>query len=533
MEKLRLDRRPEARAFSVETLLQLVRDGKIRIPDFRRPLRWRASDVIDLLDSVYRGFPVGDLLLDKRAAGAAIVHVGPVVVRAPAMPDAYFVVDGQQRIAALAGAMLHPEPRPRGDIYAIWFDLEAERFVENHRAEPPPQWIPLNVVSDSSALFAWLNTWPFHTHRPDLVQRAFGLRETLRVYAIRATILEGASEDAIRLIFKRVNASRVILQESEVFEALFHGSEAHAIEGASARLQTATGFGEIPRALFLRCLKAVEGLHVGEKLTEEQLLGLDPAALERTEGALLRALRFVVDDCGIMHIDLMPHAPPLVVLARFFHLHPQPVERTRELLSRWLWRGALEGARYVDDEAVRHESSILGGDEFASVERLLGCITADTWFPSASMEWETPETSLERLCALALVHLGPRDPGTGEALGRDAIRALLERSSLGGVVVDVEGRLESTVARRVLVSSYDRLEKLPTASAAVLESHALDREAAGALGRGDIDTFTARRALLLERWFQRFFTARIGADDGDRPPIAELVRRVDKALTPA
>src|ERR1700678_2535090 len=43
MERLRLERRPEARAFSVETLLQQVRDGKIRIPDFQRPLRWRAQ----------------------------------------------------------------------------------------------------------------------------------------------------------------------------------------------------------------------------------------------------------------------------------------------------------------------------------------------------------------------------------------------------------------------------------------------------------------------------------------------------------
>jgi hypothetical protein len=88
MEKLRLERRPEARAFSVEALLQHVRDGKIRIPDFQRPLRWRANDVLDLLDSIYRGFPVGDLLLFKRAAEAGVVHVGPVHVHAPAVPDA-------------------------------------------------------------------------------------------------------------------------------------------------------------------------------------------------------------------------------------------------------------------------------------------------------------------------------------------------------------------------------------------------------------------------------------------------------------
>jgi hypothetical protein len=118
-------------------------------------------------------------------------------------------------------------------------------------------------------------------------------------------------------------------------------------------------------------------------------------------------------------------------------------------------------------------------------------------------------------------------------LGNDEIRALLDQRSLGDVFIDVEGLVESTVARRFLVSSRDKIAKLPSASAEILESHGLDQEAAEALGRGDIATFEARRAVILDRWFEQFFTGRIGADDGDRPPIDELVRRVDKALTAA
>jgi Protein of unknown function DUF262 len=528
MEKLRLDRRPEARAFSVETLLQHVRDGRIRIPEFQRPLRWRASHVIDLLDSVYRGFPVGDLLLFKRAAGAGVVHVGPVDVRAPAVPDAYFVVDGQQRITALAGAMLHPEHRPTGDIYAVWFDLEQDRFVVTHGAEPPAHWIPLNVVGDSFALLTWLNEWPFRGQRPDLVQQAIALGKALREYQIPAYIVGDASEDAIRLIFKRLNTSGVAMQESEIFGALFHGDHAQPIESACARLQTATGFGEVPAYWFLRCLRVVEGLHVGTDLTEEQVLALDPLAIERAENALLRAIRFLVDDAGIIHFKLMPHQPILVVLARFFHLHPRPAERTRALLSRWHWRSALSQMHDVmtDDELV-------GADEFTSVERLLGDITPNYFFPQVSMYWETRESAPVRLAAIALVHLGPRDPETGDALGSEEIRALIERGSVLDAFIDVQGWVQSTIVRRVLVSSHDKMKKLPCASLAVLESHGLDQEAADALGRGDMATFTARRAPILDRWFQRFFTARLGADDGDRPPIAELVRRVDKALTAA
>lgn len=531
MERLRLERRPEARAFSVETLLQQVRDGKIRIPDFQRPLRWRANHVLDLFDSVYRGFPVGDLLFFKRSADAAPIQVGPVFVHAPAVPDAYFVVDGQQRITALAGAMLHPEPRPQGDIYAAWFDLEEERFVRGTYGEPPAHWIPLNVVGDSFALLTWLNEWPFRGQRPDLVQRAIGLGKALREYQIPAYIVEGASDTVLRLIFKRVNTSGIAMQETEVFTALFGGGEPHPIENACARLQTATGFGEIPPAYFLDCLKAIEGLNVESKLTEGQVDKLDPLVVERTERALLQAIRFLLGDAGIIHYEFLCSPPFLLTLARFFHLHPRPVQRTRVLLSRWLWRGALSprsGRAYT----------LLDSNEFASVERLLASVAAPPLFllvsPDASTVWKDPPGNDERLFALALAHLGPRDPETGEVLGSDEIRTLLELNPFEEVFPDVvpgrDGLINSTAARHIVVSSSEKLKRLPSAPLPVLESHGIDQEAADALGRGDILIFTQRRTAILDPLFQRFFAERVGIGDNDRPPIAELIRRADMTL---
>jgi hypothetical protein len=134
------------------------------------------------------------------------------------------------------------------------------------------------------------------------------------------------------------------------------------------------------------------------------------------------------------------------------------------------------------------------------------------------------------LAALALVHLGPRDPESGDVVTIDEIRAWLSQRALEDVFIDVAGVAESTLIRRLLVPSSNSIEKLATASEAVLESHGLDREAAAALGRGDLATFAERRWRILEPWFERFFAARVGADDGDRPPIAELIRRADREL---
>jgi hypothetical protein len=387
------------------------------------------------------------------------------------------------------------------------------------------------VVGDSFALLNWLNAWPFRGQRPDLVQRAIGLGKALREYQIPAYIVEDASEGALRLIFKRVNTSGVAMRESEVFAALFGGSEPHPIESACARLQTATGFGVIPADWFMQCLKFVDELDVAKQLPERQVLELDTLTVERTENAVLRAVRFLLDDAGIIHLRLLAFPLPLGLLTRFFHLHPRPAQRTLVILSRWLWRGALSTSLpHLDSYSIQQVSRLLDGDEYASAERVVGLVRpTDSYFPTTSDEWALPEVKCA--CALALAHLGPRDPETGEVLGSDDIRALLDLKWIDEVFPDVEGLAESAVVRRVLVSSYDKIRKLPIASLAVLESHGLDQEAADALGRGDIATFAARRAPILDRWFQRFFAARIGADDGDRPPIAEIVRRVNAALS--
>ena len=63
--KLSLSRKPEAVAWSIEELLEKVRDGKIRLPEFQRLYKWTSDDVVQLFDSIVRGFPIGTLLFWK------------------------------------------------------------------------------------------------------------------------------------------------------------------------------------------------------------------------------------------------------------------------------------------------------------------------------------------------------------------------------------------------------------------------------------------------------------------------------------
>src|SRR4029077_15173880 len=86
---------------SVETLLTWVKTGEIAIPEIQRPFVWEATKVRNLLDSLYRGYPVGYLIAWKN----------PTVRLKDGTHSAgkRILIDGQQRVTALMAALLGQE----------------------------------------------------------------------------------------------------------------------------------------------------------------------------------------------------------------------------------------------------------------------------------------------------------------------------------------------------------------------------------------------------------------------------------------
>ena len=49
--------------YTVESLLSSIKTGSVAIPEMQRPFVWDSSKVRDLIDSLYRGFPVGYIII--------------------------------------------------------------------------------------------------------------------------------------------------------------------------------------------------------------------------------------------------------------------------------------------------------------------------------------------------------------------------------------------------------------------------------------------------------------------------------------
>lgn len=490
-EPTALTRRPEAIAISVGDLLEHVHTGRIRLPSFQRGLRWKRSDIEDLLDSIYRGYPIGTLLFWKRPADAAVVRLGPVSIDAPARQDAWWVLDGQQRITALTGVLTGPYEDVTRD-HVLFFDLHEQRFQRAGNQRPPlPHWLPLGQTVDSQALLTWLHERG-DTLSKDAVAAAIQLGKRVREYQVWASVVESEDEQPLRVIFARMNRGGQPLQESDVFRAL-HGGGVHRPSGLAGLVDSlrGTGFGDIEQDLIRQAVLAVRGKELSLGFKGQLAPSEVPDAFAETLAALERVIVFLRRNAGIPHATLLPYRLPLITLARFFHLHPEPAPRSLELMARWLWRGAINGRHQGGTVITRKTLRSIGSSESEAVQNLL----RDVGSRPRAMPPFTPYRhgdARSKLQLLALWALQPKHLGTGAALQIDD---LVERSSPAQPVKQPSKR-DPEAARglpnRLLHPPLaGGLRKVISAQAdvAILASQGITPEAHASLASGDFATF--------------------------------------------
>ena len=86
---------------SINTLLGYVKDGTIAIPEIQRPFVWDSTKVRNLIDSLYKGYPVGYIITwkspDVKTKDGGVSN------------GKHVLIDGQQRVTALMAAIAGQE----------------------------------------------------------------------------------------------------------------------------------------------------------------------------------------------------------------------------------------------------------------------------------------------------------------------------------------------------------------------------------------------------------------------------------------
>jgi hypothetical protein len=200
----------------IETLLTWVKSGEIAIPEIQRPFVWDATKVRNLLDSLYRGYPVGYLITWRN----------PTVKLKDGTLSAgkRILIDGQQRITALMAALLGREVLTKDyDTVRIRiaFHPQEERFeVSNPAIAKDPAWLAdiAELFSPTASVFQ-IVTGYCQRNQGTSQDAVFATIERLRkIIHNHVGVIELADDlDIVTVteIFIRVNSAGVELSQAD------------------------------------------------------------------------------------------------------------------------------------------------------------------------------------------------------------------------------------------------------------------------------------------------------------------------------
>ncbi|MEM8605881.1 MAG: DUF262 domain-containing protein [Myxococcota bacterium] len=154
---------------NVNDLVGMIERGELRLPEMQRRYVWRAPRVRDLLDSLYRGYPSGSVLVWETDQEQPTRDLAVEQKTSP-FGGHKLLLDGQQRLTSLS-AVLRGEPiqvRGRKRPIDILFNLDhPDRFGEFSE-----------VVSDEEPLLADDIDDPDSENEDD--EREVGIQERLK-----------------------------------------------------------------------------------------------------------------------------------------------------------------------------------------------------------------------------------------------------------------------------------------------------------------------------------------------------------------
>lgn len=213
--------------FAVDQVVSDIDQGRLALPDIQRPFVWKSTKVRDLLDSMYRGFPVGQMMFWKTDAepGARQIGTGDK----PQPVPSHLIVDGQQRLTSLY-AVITGKPVRRDDYteqrIAIAFNPFSEQFaIPDATTENQPEWL-----ADITPLFSdFLDTIDEYTERLERVRGAepskqerrrihgaFDRVHDLAKYTFSVVELDGSAEaEHVADVFVRINSEGIVLNQAD------------------------------------------------------------------------------------------------------------------------------------------------------------------------------------------------------------------------------------------------------------------------------------------------------------------------------
>jgi hypothetical protein len=321
---------------AIRHLVDRIDRGEIKLPEIQRGYVWKATQVANLVDSLYRGYPSGSMLLWRPSEDVAerVVSIKTSGTGAMALPQ--YLLDGQQRLTSLHRVF------NRHEGAAVVFNVQDERFqVQSAWTAKDARWVGVADVLSAEKLSSVRRA--ICEARPeldeDLVDDRLSRLRKIGDYEYYLEILTDLPYRSVADIFVRVNSKGRALKTVDLTLAVLSAQWPGVVAKIDEQTDhwSAKGWPKIDVTFLVRALAATS-TDAGTLL---RLPGTNQDDLEEGWRRVKHGTEFLVrllgENANIKTSNLIPSMNALVPLVVLLGGHDKAQEFTdADALIYWL-----------------------------------------------------------------------------------------------------------------------------------------------------------------------------------------------------
>lgn len=389
----------------VSVLLEELGEGALGLPEIQRSYVWNRPQARDLIDSLYREYPSGLILLWKPKELPELRNAA-LDETSKRTPD-FLILDGQQRLTSLTKVF-------NGEI-DVYFNVEEESFqIYSRKLKANSLWISVKDVINEGAVKIWRKLKPqldSHSIQIDeskldeYLDRLSAL-EKIREYRYPVMIIHTDDYEEITESFIRVNSRGTRLREAELAMAqlAFHWPGALVKEFESALDDYEQANYDLEARFLMRCFVAV-----GTGQSRFRYLGAlwKKSSTElkdvwrKTQKAVDYTINFLRNNAGIESSDWIPSINALVPLVVYLSKKQgQLTDEEAKGLLFWFFEATIHG-RFTGSPETKIDQDLKAIKSTDSIKSMIANLRKDV--PSFDITPEMVEGKYQRHSFLPLI----------------------------------------------------------------------------------------------------------------------------------
>lgn len=331
-------------SIKIDRLRSKIIEGNIKIPPFQREFVWKQEQVIELLDSIIKDYPVGSILLwETKDDLPSKRNIGGFDLPNPTEDyPINYVLDGQQRVTSIFGVFCYDLENVENDeydpsIFEIMYDINEDIFISSSDIDETHLNLPLRLIFDNFNFNKFIQEKDLDEAQTNKVVEVQSLFQN---YELPLVTIKKRDKTEVGIIFERVNNTGTPLSTLDLMIAWTWIEDFHLKEKFEDIFETLEdkNFGNVKNKVVLQCISAI----INQTTKTKSILELNPQDvrdnMDLLKASLEKAIDFLSTQFNCASYDFLPRVQQIVPLTYLFSKTNSVTIDQSNCLKKWFWK---------------------------------------------------------------------------------------------------------------------------------------------------------------------------------------------------